>query len=186
MIITKGQKIEIIIPTDQESEMIELEEGADVRVIVDGARKLRLDVILSGEDARLEVVGAFFGKADEEQHVTLAVVQNAARTNCNVRFRSVLDESSSSVFDGLIRMTDRAVDGRARLSYRGMLLSKRARAMPTPRLEVLTKRVASASHEAAVGTIDSQQLFYLQSRGILKKNAKLLLVEGFLKETIVG
>ncbi len=186
MIITKGQKIEIVIPADQKIETIELEEGSDARVIIDGARKLRLDAVLSGEDARLEIIGAFSGKADEEQNITLTVVQDAARTNCNIRFRCVLDGASFSIFDGLIRMTDRAVDGRAQLSYRGMLLSKQARAMPTPRLEVLTKRVASAAHEAAVGTIDPQQLFYLQSRGILKKNAKWLLVEGFLKETIVG
>lgn len=169
-----------MIPADRESETIELRQGSEVRVVIDGARKLRLDAVLSGEDARLEIVGAFSGKADEEQRIVLAVVQDAARTNCNVRFRSVLDESSSSRFDGLIRMTERAVDGRARLSYRGMLLSKQARAMPTPRLEVLTKRVASAAHEAAVGTIDAQQLFYLQSRGLSRKKAEQLIIDGFL------
>lgn len=186
MIITEGQKIEIVIPTDQESEIIELKEGSEARVIVDGPRKLRLEVLLSGEDARLEIVSAFSGREDEEQRITLALVQDAPRTVCNVRFRSVLDESSSSVFDGLIRMTEKAVDARARLSYRGMLLSKQSRAMPTPRFEILTKRVASAAHEAAVGTIDANQLFYLQSRGISRDDAKNLLIEGFLKINIMA
>jgi len=160
--------------------MIELEEGAEARVVVDGARKLRLDAILSGDDARLEIVGIFSGKADEVQDVVLAVVQDALRTHCNIRMRCVLDESSSSVFDGLIRMTEKAVDGRARLSYRGMLLSKHARAMPTPRLEVFTKRVAAATHEAAVGTIRSDELFYLRSRGLSMGEAKRLITAGFL------
>lgn len=180
MIINQGQKIEIVIPTDQESEIIELKEGSEARVIVDGARKLRLEVLLSGEDARLEITGAFSGMGNVEQHISLAVVQDAPRTVCNVRFRSVLDKSSSSVFDGLIRMTEKAVDARARLSYRGMLLSKQSRAMPTPRFEILTKRVASAAHEAAVGTIDANQLFYLRSRGLSAREAKKLLIDGFL------
>ncbi len=184
MIVTKGQKIEIIIPADREVETIELEEGSDTRVIIDGARKLRLDVVLSGEDARLEITGAFCGKADEEQNIILAVVQDAARTNCNIRLRCVLDGSSFSIFDGLIRMTDRAVDARARLSYRGMLLSKRARAMPTPRLEVLTKRVASAAHEAAVGAMNTDDLFYLRSRGLSSGEAKRLITAGFLGTNI--
>jgi len=181
VIIQAYQKIEIIIPPDQESKMIELEEGSEARIVIDGARKLRLDAVLSGEDSRLEIIGVFSGKKNKEQHVVLAVVQDAPRTICNVRLRSALDDSSCSRFDGLIRMTECAVDGSARLSYRGMLLSKQAHAMPTPRLEVLTKRVASASHEAAVGTIDPQQLFYLQSRGISCEEAKKLISEGFLR-----
>lgn len=186
MIVAKDQKIEIVIPSDQEHETIELQEGAEACVIIDGPRKLRLDAVLSGEDARLEIAGIFSGNADEEQNISLAVVQDAPRTSCNVRFRSVLNDSSCSTFDGLIRMTDRAVDARARLSYRGMLLSKQSRAMPTPRFEILTKRVASAAHEAAVGTIDANQLFYLQSRGISREGAKNLLIEGFLNTSIMA
>lgn len=180
MIIERSKKIEIIIPTDQESERIELEEGAEARVIIDGARKLRFDAILSGENAVLEINGVFVGNTDEEQDIILNIAQDAPRTVCNIRFRTALDGASMSRFDGLIRMTERAADSHARLSYRGILLSKQSRAMPTPRLEILTKRVASASHEASVGTIDPQRLFYLQSRGLSRKEAEQLIIDGFL------
>lgn len=179
MIITKGQKTKIIIPPDQKSGKIELQENSEAHIIIDGARTLRLDAMLKGDNARLSIAGIFSGTQDEEQNITLAVIQDAPATSCNVRFRSVLDQASVSRFDGLIRMTENAVDAHACLSYRGMLLSKQAHAMPIPRLEVLTKRVASATHEAAVGTIDLQQLFYLRSRGLSEVEARQLLIDGF-------
>lgn len=180
MLIKQGQKIEVIISAGQKFEMIEMKEGSSARVIIERARNLRFEAMLSGKDARLEIIGTFFGNADEEQNIILNTVQDAPRTSCNIRFRTALDGASVSRFDGLIRMTERATDSHARLSYRGLLLSKQSRCIPTPRLEILTKRVASASHEAAVGTIDPQQLFYLQSRGLSSQEAKNLLVKGFL------
>jgi len=180
MIISEGQYREFNIPPEQELEMIELKKGSHARVSVHGKRVLHLNALLSGESAMLEIVGVFAGTADEEQNIILNVVQDAANTSCDVRFRSVLDGASISRFDGLIRMTENAINARARLSYRGLLLSSQSRAMPTPRLEVLTKQVASASHEAAVGTIDPRQLFYLQSRGLSCGESKKLLIGGFL------
>lgn len=180
MIISKGQKIEIEIPKKQDVEVIELKQGAHACIMIIGMRTLRLDVVLSGEDAVLEINGTFRGNADKEQNVVLRIIQDAPRTLCNIRFRVALEDLACSRFDGLIRMTERATDSRARLSYRGILLSKQSRAMPTPRLEVLTKRVASAFHEASIGTIDPQQLFYLQSRGLSRKEAERLIIDAFL------
>lgn len=181
MILDEGQKIEFAIPPEQESETIELKKEAYARVIAHGKRMLRFDAFLSGEGAVLEIIGIFAGTGEYEQNILLNIVQDAPRTSCNVRFRTALDGASVSRFDGLIRMTERAIDSHARLSYRSLLLSKQSRAMPTPRLEILTKRVASASHEVAVGTIDPQQLFYLQSRGLPHQEAKNILIKGFLK-----
>lgn len=185
MIINEGENIEIVIPVDRDAETIELKKDACGRIVINGSRKLHFNAMLSGEDAMLEITGTFVGTADEEQNIILNIVQDAPHTSCNVRFRTALDGASVSRFDGLIRMTERAIDSHARLSYRSMLLSKQSRAMPTPRLEILTKRVASASHEASVGTIDLQQLFYLQSRGLSSQEAKNLLIKGFFNVNIM-
>ena len=180
MIVDEGQNIEYAVPPDQRSETIEVRKNAHVRVRIDGKRILSLSAVLSGEDALLEIAGVFAGTKQDEQNILLNVVQDAPRTSCTVRFRSVLDHASISRVDGLIRMTERAIDAHAKFSYRGMLLSPQGRCLPTPRLEVLTKQVASASHEAAVGVIDAVQMFYLQSRGISAQEAKLLITKGFL------
>jgi Fe-S cluster assembly scaffold protein SufB len=181
MVFNEGDNIEIVIPVDQDVETVELKKDACGRIFISGSRRLRLDVILSGENAVLEINGTFAGNADEEQNIILNIVQDAPHTSCNVRFRTAVDGASVSRFDGLIRMTERAIDSYAHLSYRSMLLSKQSRAMPIPRLEILTKQVASASHEASVGNIDAQQLFYLQSRGLSREEAGKLIIDGFLK-----
>ena len=184
MIIAEHKQLDIIIPPDQQSEIIELKQGAHGRIYIEGARKLQFEAVLSGERAQLEIMGTFAGNNNQEQDITIRVVQDAAHTACNIRFRCALQESSLSRFDGLIRMTERAIDANARLSYRSLLLSNQSRAIPTPRLEVLTKHIVSATHEAAVGTIDQDQLFYLQSRGLSRKEAEKIIVEGFLKKEI--
>ena len=186
MIIAENQQLDIIIPPEQESAVIELKQGAHGRIYIEGARKLQFEAVLSGECAHLEIMGTFAGSSDQEQNVAIRVVQDAPHTACNIRFRCALKESSSSKFDGLIRMTEHAIDANARLSYRSLLLSKQSRAIPTPRLEVLTKQIASATHEATVGTIDQDQLFYLQSRGLSHEEAKSLIVDGFLGRKDIG
>lgn len=180
MIITEGQYREIIIPASQETEFLQLERGAEARVYIEGALRVRLEARLSGEDSCLEIYGNYRGNGNDNQDVVLNVIQDAKATVCNIRFRVALEDSACSRFDGLIRMTERAADSHARLSYRGILLSEQSRAMPTPRLEILTKRICSASHEASIGTIDPQQLFYLQSRGLSRKEAERLIIDAFL------
>ena len=81
----------------------------------------------------------------------------------------------------MIRVEEAAKDSRGYLSYHALLLSPDARAKPIPRLEVLTKEVASLGHAASVGKIDAEQLFYLQSRGLSRDEAKKVIVGGFLR-----
>ncbi|MDP3770439.1 MAG: SufD family Fe-S cluster assembly protein [Candidatus Sungbacteria bacterium] len=180
MIITEGEHREIIIPAAQETEFLQLERGAQVRVLIEGNSRLRLDAHLAGEGARLDVQGTYLGRGSHSQDVALCVIQDAKATICNIRFRATLEDSARSRFDGLIRMTERAINASASLSYRALLVSKHASAVPIPRLEVLTKQVMRASHEAAVGTIDPHQLFYMQTRGLCLADAKQLLIKGFL------
>ena len=178
--IKEGQEVELVISPSQETEEIEVAAGGYVRVRLDGPRKLRLQARLTGERAKIAIFGSFAGTGDDVQDLEICVVQDAPNSTCDIRFRSALKDRAYSRFDGLIRMTANAKEAHARLSYRNLLLSKESRALPTPRLEVLTKEVASASHEAAVGTINAEQLFYLQSRGLSSDEAKDLIVKGFL------
>ena len=102
IIITENQQLDIIIPPEQESAVIELKQGAHGRIYIEGARKLQFEAVLSGECAHLEIMGTFAGSSDQEQNVAIRVVQDAPQTACNIRFRCALKESSSSKFDGLI------------------------------------------------------------------------------------
>ena len=180
MIVVSEKEQVITIDPAAEEEKIEIGERGSATVYVGANRKLRLDVILAGERASVSVIGGFRGKATDAQEIAVRVLMQAPKTACDVRFRAALADSSASFFDGLIRVEEGAKDARGFLSYKALLLSPGARAKPIPRLEVLTKEVASLGHAASVGKIDEEQLFYLQSRGLSRTEAENIVVRGFL------
>lgn len=180
MVIRGGEEKIIRIDRDSDAEEIEIQERSIVRVFIDDNPRLTLSAVLAGRGASLYIVGRFFGQGDARQEITLRVVLRAPDTRVRVDMRAALANTSSSFFDGLIRVEEGAKNAEGFLSYKALLLSAGARAKPIPRLEVLTKEVASLGHAASVGKIDEEQLFYLQSRGLSRPDAEKLIVEGFL------
>jgi len=180
MIILQGEEKIISIDSLAEQEEIEIREQGSGRIFIADNPRLALSVTLAGRGASAVVIGRFLGAHSARQEITLRVVMRSPETKCKVDFRAALADASSSFFDGLIRVEEEAKDAKGFLSYRALLLSAGARAKPIPRLEVLTKEVASLGHAASVGKIDEDQLFYLQSRGISRPEAEKLIVAGFL------
>lgn len=180
MIIRRGEEKEIRIDPHAEREEIEIKEQGSATIFIGDNPKLVLGVLLSGRGAALHIVGRFAGAGDARQEITLKAVLQAPETRCRIDMRTALADTSASFFDGLIRMEEGAKDAEGHLAYKALLLSPGARAKPIPRLEILTKEVASAGHAASVGKIDEEQLFYLQSRGLTRREAERLIIEGFL------
>lgn len=180
MIIGQGEEKVIRIDPNTEEQEIEIHERGSARVFIGANKKLRLEVVLAGERASVVIVGRFLGKNAEAQDAAVRVVMQAPKTECDIQFRAALADTSASFFDGLIRVEEGAKDAKGFLSYKALLLSPGARAKPMPRLEALTKEVASLGHAASVGKMDEGQLFYLQSRGLPREAAERLIVDGFL------
>ncbi|PJC80312.1 hypothetical protein CO009_02270 [Candidatus Shapirobacteria bacterium CG_4_8_14_3_um_filter_35_11] len=93
--------------------------------------------------------------------------------------RAVVEDEGSLKLKGKILIQKDAIGANAFLRFKVLLLGKNARAEVDPELEILTNDVR-ASHAASVGQIDLEQLFYLMSRGINKKESIKLIVEAFL------
>ena len=180
MIIYAGEQKIIHIDPLVAEERIEIGEQGSVAVHIGANRKLNLEVVLAGREASVNIRGIFLGKNSDAQEIIIRAVLAAPKTSCHMQFRAALTDTSSSFFDGLIRVEEGAKDSRGFLSYKALLLGTGARAKPIPRLEVLTKEVASLGHAASVGKIDPDQLFYLQSRGLSRTEAENLIVDGFL------
>ena len=180
LVVAQGEEKTIRLDKRAEEERIKIQEQGSAIVFIEGPRKLTLDILLMGPDASLEVIGRFRGTGKERQEIILRIIQQAPRTSAMIDFRSALSDASFSLFDGLIRVEESAAEARGFLAYKALLLSPSARAKPIPRLEVLTKDVASLGHAASVGKIDQDQLFYLQSRGLPREQAEHLSIEGFL------
>ena len=144
---------------------------------------MRTETVLAGEGANAQVTGAYAPHA--RQHVDFDTTQeHAARnTTSDLAFRGVLSGRSSAVWRGMIKVDPGAQQTDAFQECRNLLLSKRAHADAIPGLEILADDVR-CTHAAAIAQIDTEQLFYLRSRGLRLEQARRLVIEGFLAELV--
>jgi Fe-S cluster assembly protein SufD len=133
---------------------------------------------LDGPGARAYVHGFMFG--DRRQHFDLHTLQKHQKehTTSDLLIKSVLKERARSVYQGLIQVAPGAQQTDAYQANRNLLLSKTARADSIPGLEILANDVR-CTHGATIGTVDSDQMYYLMSRGLPQSAAQRLVVEGF-------
>jgi Fe-S cluster assembly protein SufD len=123
--------------------------------------------------------------ADKWQHVDNFVNVEHTAPNCtsNQLFKGVLDEMATGAFNGRIHV---APDAQGTIAYQknnNILLTDDAKMDTKPQLEIYADDV-KCSHGATVGQLDENAMFYLQSRGINKREARLMLMFGFAHEVI--
>jgi Fe-S cluster assembly protein SufD len=145
--------------------------------------RVRMVTTLTGPGAEARVTGAYAPHG--RQHVDYDTYQEHAAENCisDLAFRGILNDRSSSVWRGMIKVDPGAQQTDAFQECRNLLLTKRAHADAIPGLEILANDVR-CTHAAAVAQIDPEQLFYLQSRGLVTAQARRLVIEGFLAELV--
>ncbi len=138
---------------------------------------------LGGEGAEANSYGLYL--ADKWQHVDNFVNVDHASPNCtsNQLFKGVLDDMSTGAFNGRIYVAPGAQGTMAYQKNNSILLTDDAKMDTKPQLEIFADDV-KCSHGATIGQIDNDALFYLQSRGIDKREAKLMLMFGFAHEVI--
>lgn len=138
---------------------------------------------LGGEGAECQSLGLYL--ADKWQHVDNYVNVDHAYPNCtsNQLFKGVLDDMATGAFNGRIYVHKDAQGTMAYQKNNSILLTDDAKMDTKPQLEIYADDV-KCSHGATVGQLDDNALFYLQSRGINKREARLMLMFGFAHEVI--
>lgn len=145
--------------------------------------RARIDSRLMGENARSVVNALAFGTG--EQKLDLRTVQDhiAPRTSSELLVKSVLDDRAQSVYTGDILVRSGAVGVDAFQTNRNIKLSEDAWAQSVPNLEIETNDVR-CSHASAIGPVDPEQRFYLESRGVPPGEAERLIVMGFFEDLL--
>jgi Fe-S cluster assembly protein SufD len=138
---------------------------------------------LRGEGAESNSFGLFL--ADKWQHIDNFVNVEHLAPNCssNQLFKGVLDDMSTGAFNGRIFVDKIAQGTAAYQKNNNILMTDDAKMDTKPQLEIYADDV-KCSHGATVGQLDDNALFYLQSRGIDKREAKLMLMFGFAHEVL--
>ena len=146
----------------------------------DGSRDedLTLNAVLDQPGSSLKLLGIFFGR---KNHFDLKtnIIHKAPNTFSRTIIKGVLDDTASANYEGMVRIEKGAKNTDADLKAHTILLSKKAKAIAIPRLDVLENEV-KAGHGATVGKIDEEQLFYIMSRGLSLAQAKRIIINGFL------
>lgn len=145
--------------------------------------RLRTDCALTGRGASGDLLAVYFG--DGTQTLDFRTFQDhvAPDTTSNLLFKGTVGGHSRSVYTGLIRVRPDARGTNAFQTNRNIKLSEHAWAESVPNLEIENNDV-HCSHASAVGPIDEQQRFYLESRGVPPAVAERLVVAGFFTEVL--
>ena len=144
----------------------------------------RVDNRLAGNRSSVEQVEIVFGADDQLFDLTSFTRHIGRDTTGNLLSKAVLTDATRSYMKGLIIIEPTAVGTDSFLGEFGMNLSKQARAVAIPSLEIDQPDCRRAAHSSAVGPIDETQLFYLESRGISPEEARKFIVLGFLEPVV--
>jgi Fe-S cluster assembly protein SufD len=138
---------------------------------------------LAGEHAECNSCGLYL--SDKFQHIDNFVNVDHMVPNCtsNQLFKGVLDDMATGAFNGRILVRPDAQKTLAYQKSNNILLTDDAKMDTKPQLEIFADDV-KCSHGAAVGQLDEEALFYMMSRGINKREARLMLMFGFAHEVI--
>jgi Fe-S cluster assembly scaffold protein SufB len=138
---------------------------------------------LNGSGSNFEELDFSFLMNNQFYDIDMISVHNSKNSNSNTILKTILNDSSISVFDGMIKIMPQSQKANALLQTHSMLLSKSASANNIPSLEIEANDI-KATHSATSFNLDESQMFYLQSRGLDNIESKKIIINGFLEGII--
>ena len=142
--------------------------------------RYRIDYHLNGTGASANDSEVIFGNNEQSFDLSANVNHEKPSTEGRVIEKSILKNKSKSLFKGMIRIKEKAVKSQSFLSGRSILLDKDAKSDSIPGLEIFTNDV-KATHSASVAQVDEEQIYYLGTRCLSRKEAERIIVEGFVE-----
>jgi Fe-S cluster assembly protein SufD len=170
-----------------ETQICEVAEDAKLAAfgLVSGGEVTRRQIFvrLAGNEAMLSLGGLGLIDGARRADTTLQVVHAAPGGTSREFYRTIVDDDAVGVFQGKIIVEKAAQKTDGAMKSQAILLSPRAQMNEKPELEIFADDVV-CGHGATVASLDPEQVFYLESRGIPNGEAKAMLLEAFGGEAI--
>ena len=152
-------------------------------VISFNAGNLQNEIVVDvdGEGCDTQIYGLYL--VDRKQHVEnyLKINHNVPHCNSDTRFKGIIDDEATAVFNGHVYVAPGAQKTDAQQNNSNIILTDKARIDTKPFLEIYADDV-KCSHGTSTGQLDQEALFYMRQRGISKANARMLLMYAFAAE----
>ena len=164
-----NNKIEL--QTNSTLNMINLEFGL-------GSNKNNFITNLDKKNLKLNIYGLVKLDKNTKSQSIFRTTHNGENCFSNIKYKHILDDNSKATFDALSKVNETALFSKVLQNSNTILLSDDATILTRPHLEICIDEL-EASHGATTGSLDKEQLLYLQARGIEEKKAKKMLLKAF-------
>ena len=134
--------------------------------------------VLNGEGARAEFTGITFAGKGQNLDTGTKVVHNAPKTTSYVNTKSISKDGGISTFRSSVIVKPQAKQSKSAVSCQSLMLDDISHSDTIPAMDIRTKD-ADVGHEARIGRISDEAVFYLMSRGISEEEARAMIVSGF-------
>lgn len=145
--------------------------------------ELSLEVDIEGEGCEVDIAGLYLCKDSENLSLNMNVRHNAPGSVSRQVFKGILDGKAKVNFDGLIYVRKDSQRTKAAQQSKTILLSSEAVISTRPQLEIYADDV-ECSHGAASGFLNTDELFYMRSRGIPEDQARRMQMTSFLSTVL--
>ena len=136
--------------------------------------------ILKGEGARAEFTGISFASKNQTLDTGAKILHAAPGTTSTINSRSIAKDGGKVFYRGLVKVLPEAVNSKASVSCESLMLDSQSRSDTVPVIDIRNDQV-DFGHEAKVGRISEEAIYYLMSRGISEEEARALIVRGFVE-----
>ena len=134
--------------------------------------------ILKGGGAKMEFTGITFAGEGQNLDTGAKVVHTGKRTSSYINTKSISKDGGISTFRSSVQIGKQASGSKASVSCQSLMLDDISRSDTVPAMDIRT-RDANVGHEAKIGRISDEAVFYLMSRGISEEDARAMIVSGF-------
>ena len=160
-----------------------IDENAELNLKVLNRERSKEDirVFLNKENSTANISGIILSNNKDESDVFCKVTHIGRTSKSDQNWRLISAENSKTAVNGKICVNKNAKGSDASFYSKSLLLNRKATSFSKPELEILEDDV-KCKHGASFGEIDNNSIFYMQSRGIKKKDAIILLIHAFINE----
>jgi len=164
-----------------------LEEGAQLvhqSVSLGGHRgQTRMELKCAGPNASVKSENLTWMSGNQQYDFWVRSFHDTAQTQSELCFKAIADDKAQINFNGNIEITDTGQKTEAHQLSKSLLLSPRASITTSPKLEIAADDV-QVTHGASISSINDEQLYYLQTRGISKEEAAQMIIDAMAEPVI--
>lgn len=148
-----------------------------------GVTMLYPAAILVGENAKCDSLGIAFAGQGQDQDTGMKVVHAAPNTSSTIVAKSISRGGGVATYRGFVQVTPNAKDSKVSVECDALMVDEGSISNTYPFMKIENDEVQIA-HEATVGKIGEEEIFYLMSRGLSEEQAVQLIVSGFIEPIV--